>query len=691
MSFLSGWSMVALAAGLTVPPLVALYFLKLRRRIVPISSTFLWKRAVQDLHVNAPFQRLRSNLLLLLQLLVLLLAAIVLGQPVRQAIQKHEDTLILLIDHSASMAVVEEDGRSRLQTALDEAKHIVEQMGDRARAMVIAFSDRAVVVSSFDTDRSALKRKIDTIEQTQSLSKLSEAVALAEAYSQNLIIAGVEAGVDIAPTSAAPPATTLIFSDGRIEDLDTLDIQRLNTENMQLVNVARRGDNVGITSMRARRSYEQPDVLNVFAEVRNFGGEAASFDAHLYVEDVHRDVQAVRLEAGRLQGSTPSAEDPGPPLGAPPLSDGRTSDAPLVGSVASVAFDSFEYGGSGVVEVRIEHRDALEADNRAWAVIDPPRHVRVLLVTEGNLFLERVLPTLPLEVEILTPDEYESVDVEVLAEGERSRYDVVVFDRHSTERIYQGGHFFWGAVPLIDGVTMGDAIDSEIIFNWDDAHPVLRHVPVVNIDVYEWNRLTLPPEAETLIEGESSPVLSYFTSEGRQYLISAFGLLIEDEVGQPMMNTFWATKAHFPVFMYNAIAFLSSSLSPTARVATRPGDPVALLRPPKGDTLFVRRPNGARDTVTPGKTRTAHYARTRRVGVYRLEPAVAGQEVFAVNLFSSAESDIQPSNNLIVGATALQATEGAQLVNQPLWPYLLIAVLVILLLEWIIYNKRVFV
>ncbi len=684
MTLLSGWSAIALAAGLTVPPLVALYFLKLKRRIVPISSTFLWKRAVEDLHVNAPFQRLRSNLLLFLQLLVLLLAAVVLGKPVRQAVQKHEDTLILLSDQAASMAVEEQDGRARLEMALDEAKRVVDQMDDKARAMVIAFSDRATVVSSFDTDRAALKRKIDSIEQTEGLSRLTEAIALAEAYSQNLIIAGEEAGADIAPTSAAPPATALIFSDGRIEDLNTLNIERLNTENMQLVNVAERGDNVGITSMSARRSYEQPDSLNVFAEVRNFGPEAVSFDANLYVEGQHRDVQAVRLEPGLEQASNPQSETT-------PLPDGRVSEAPLPGSVASVAFDPFEYGGSGVVEVRLELHDALNADNRAWAVIDPPRHVGVLLVTAGNLFLERVLPTLPLQVEVMTPNEYEATDRDTLADGDRGRYDLVMFDRHSTDRLYQGNYFFWGAAPLIDGVAMGDPIDNEIIFNWDDAHPVLRHVPVANVEVYQWNRLELPPEAETLIEGESSPVLSYFARDGSQYLICAFGLLVEDDVGAPMMNTFWVTKAHFPVFMYNAVAFLSSSLSTTTRVAIRPGDPVALARPAGEDTLTVLRPNGVRDRLTPGKARVAHYARTRRVGVYHVEPAVTGQETFAVNLFSPVESNVRPSNVLTVGTVTLLATEGAQLVNEPLWPHLLIAALVILLLEWVIYNKRVFV
>src|SRR5437899_12451925 len=58
---------------LLVPVLVTLlFFLRLRRKPLSVPSTFLWRKSIEDLHVNALFQWLRQNLLLLLQLLVLL-------------------------------------------------------------------------------------------------------------------------------------------------------------------------------------------------------------------------------------------------------------------------------------------------------------------------------------------------------------------------------------------------------------------------------------------------------------------------------------------------------------------------------------------------------------------------------------------------------------------------------------------
>src|SRR5512136_2804558 len=108
MSFLNLWWALGIAA-VVVPALLILYFLKLRRREELVASTLLWKRAVQDLQVNAPFQRLRKNLLLFLQLLVLAAAILALARPIVRTAVGSEERVVLLIDRSASMNTREGD------------------------------------------------------------------------------------------------------------------------------------------------------------------------------------------------------------------------------------------------------------------------------------------------------------------------------------------------------------------------------------------------------------------------------------------------------------------------------------------------------------------------------------------------------------------------------------------------------
>src|SRR5829696_2203724 len=112
-TFLNPWT-AALAGAIVIPSLLILYFLKLRRREMAVSSTLLWKKAIQDLQVNAPFQKLRRNLLLLLQLLLLLLLLLALSRPVTHFTPGAGKTSVILIDRSASMATKDVNGKSRL-------------------------------------------------------------------------------------------------------------------------------------------------------------------------------------------------------------------------------------------------------------------------------------------------------------------------------------------------------------------------------------------------------------------------------------------------------------------------------------------------------------------------------------------------------------------------------------------------
>ena len=92
-----------IAALIVVPLLVALYMLKLRRTRRDISSTLLWKSHTEDVRANTLMQRLRLTPLFLLQLLLLLLLACALMQPVLAGWTRPGGRMVLFIDQSASM------------------------------------------------------------------------------------------------------------------------------------------------------------------------------------------------------------------------------------------------------------------------------------------------------------------------------------------------------------------------------------------------------------------------------------------------------------------------------------------------------------------------------------------------------------------------------------------------------------
>src|SRR6266567_3268940 len=177
----------AIAAGIVVPSLLLLYFLKLKRRELVISSTLLWKKAIQDLQVNAPFQRLRRNLLLLLQLLLLALLCLALSRPVANFTPGAAKLTVILIDRSASMSATEDFGGSkhtRLEEAKKQARALVDSMTRKDTAIVIAFDDSAEVVQPLTTDAAALRAAIDKVEPTNRRSKLKLAYKLAEAQAK---------------------------------------------------------------------------------------------------------------------------------------------------------------------------------------------------------------------------------------------------------------------------------------------------------------------------------------------------------------------------------------------------------------------------------------------------------------------------------------------------------------------------
>src|SRR6266852_1404908 len=137
MSFLAP---AALALSALAVPIILLYMLRLRRRDVPVSSTMLWQQLLRDLEANAPWQRLRRNLLLLLQLLILAALVIALARPFVEVPTVTTGRIALLIDASASMNATDVQP-SRFEAAKQQALGIVDTLTEQDSLAVIRVAE----------------------------------------------------------------------------------------------------------------------------------------------------------------------------------------------------------------------------------------------------------------------------------------------------------------------------------------------------------------------------------------------------------------------------------------------------------------------------------------------------------------------------------------------------------------------
>src|SRR5689334_15155781 len=110
---------VAFAFAATIPVVIVFYLLKRKRVVRLVSSTLLWQKYLSDTQASAPFQKLRKNWLLLLQILLLLLAVLALTRPFFRTEAKPAELRVVILDASASMQATDEKP-SRFEVARAE-------------------------------------------------------------------------------------------------------------------------------------------------------------------------------------------------------------------------------------------------------------------------------------------------------------------------------------------------------------------------------------------------------------------------------------------------------------------------------------------------------------------------------------------------------------------------------------------
>jgi Ca-activated chloride channel homolog len=670
---------LALIGLLSVPLIVAFYMLRLRRPQHQVSSTYLWQHLVRDVEANAPWQRLRRSLLLLLQILLAVILAFLVARPFAERPAALAHDLVLIVDASASMAATDEFP-TRLAAAKRAAQEQVANVPAGGRVSVIAAAETAQLVANEATDRGRITRAIESIEQSTGPGNLDDALKLAGKLAERTIGAQILVVTDDAGTS--------------VPDL------RLSVP-VKVVTVGRERHNQAVAALAVRAD---PSGLKrtVFISVANYSDQ-----------DATRRLQVL------ADGTPVTARD----LLLRPLSR------------ADVVIDELP-AGTRIVEARLAPPaeggtvgppDRLALDDTAWAVVPPDKPRFVLYVGPGTTYIINALSYLPnVELYGTTAEGYAATAADPLF----ANYDLVVFDGFLPPTLPSRPILAFApprTSPL--GEVVGP-LRSVSLGMLPIDEPLLRGVDLTRLHIIGSNErfltqeMVLPDWARAVIPGGDGPLLYAGLRDGLPTAVFAFDV----------HNSDLPLQVAWPILVSNLAGELLGGGTAT-RDPLSPASPIEIPLPAGAVGVRVTLPDGTIEELAPGATGAGAvtFVGTRQLGVYRAEhipdpdaspspslPPTASPAptqtpggspaaspgasptpnlidatpdeplLFAVDLFAPDESNISPGNGGRIAA--LGTDQGGQPIEQgtardELWPLVAMLALAFLLVEWLVYER----
>jgi hypothetical protein len=351
-----------------------------------------------------------------------------------------------------------------------------------------------------------------------------------------------------------------------------------------------------------------------------------------------------------------------------------------------------------VLKLKVASGDDLALDDVAWAVVSPPRRAGVLLVTPGNEPLEmafqtdsaRQLTNLAVESpEFLKKKPYRDAAAAAV-------YDVVIYDRCRPEEMPRANTLFLGTLPPQAGWSAGAQVDTPQIIDTEAAHPLLQWIDLGDVLLLEGTPLKPPQAGSVLVDSDAGPMMAIAPREEFEDVVLGFRLIDEvaDEQGrlQRYIGTNWMSRQSFPVFALNVLDYLGGSRGLLGSGSVRLGEPVIFEGPSPQAKPKIRLPSGEVTAPKKGASGKFSFAGTEKLGVYEVSVDKKPFRQFAVNLFDRAESNIRPNPkpSIQIGYVEVAGQSSWEAARRETWKWLLLLGLAVLLLEWYIYNRRVY-
>lgn len=646
----------ALALLVIALPITVLYILKLRMRQVHVSSDLFWQQIVQARPPRSFWNRFRHPLSWLTQILMLLAIVAAAADP-RWLSNAPQHKLVIILDTSASMQAREASGQ-RLTLATDRARQIINALAPGSQAAIIASDLHPRIVCGMTDHIPDLLRAISKVQPSAAPGRPDLAV---NAASQ--MLGNPSSGSILLLTDACFDKATL---NGRPE--------------LTIESIADDLPNVGITECQALRNSDDPLSAELLVSIRNASPLFAAASLELRLAGKLSNVTRVTLAPGENSSRTFPRIGPA----------GGIWQAQLKGIRFSPEANPAEPAPNTAPEIA----DALEPDNSAVAVLpDAPRQ-KVLLVSPGNLFIQKVLEADPLtELSVLQ---------QLPAENDWPRDTIVILHELVPRQLPPLPVLMLDPRSDCDAWNVASTRDNPLPAQTVTPHPVTRN--------FRLDDVLIPAVSE--LEFNTSPQVLAAAEDGLPLcclLPRAIGPVVV--VPLQLTQSDLAFRTVFPILISNTLHWLSgrTESSPSAiqagqsfivplpaksaqlTTSTSPAQQSALLRSPSG--IISRIP-----VMTDGETppiRTAITGPLREAGLWLAE-ATAGpagtQQIsssavpIAVNVAAPDETDLRPRTSFETSSDAPQVSTSSA--GRPPWYWLCLAAVTLLTGEWFLYQRR---
>jgi hypothetical protein len=642
---------VATIAGVACAIAIALFLLRPRPPRVVVSSHFLWEQILPKRHNPL----LKELLMLALQILALGALAAALGDPRAPAEDAEEEVdlapteRLWVIDLSMSMEAREADGRSRLEVVrarlLDELEALPPQVG----VAIVGAGRTPALLAPFGDDRSRARLALRMLDVDGVDIDLRAALRLVAA----------------AP-GPSPAAVIEVFTDH--PDANAIVDAFTETDARRVLVRApfTPGPNLAITGFDLRGSEGLPPEEEALVRLLNASPWPATATLALETADAILGEVEVTL---------------------PPYDEivRRYRFLPLPGGgIEAVLRDAkFEGVPDGILD-----GDILATDDRAFGWIEPVREARVLLVTDGNRFLDRVLALLPgVHLTRIAPSAYRS------AMG--AEVDLVFFDGWGpgADRAPPRA-FFIDPRPGQTPFTIQARFPSPALTDFNYEHPVFAGVVLRDLQV-EVGSILVPEPGDVRLLGSPSGAMALVRRgpNGERWIGWGFDFADSDlplrlAFPQTIVNALlWAREGRATEPAEGGRGRLSEPVWLGAATADVEAPIVItdLLRAGRADARGDGR-EAARASVTTASGDGPQPYRFGRPGLYRIDEPT-GTRKLAINVFDPVEADTTrlPDDDPSVVPVPEARTEPPQ--TTPWWVWLCVGAMALVAVEFGMYTR----